>query len=781
MTQQWGATREDWEHLAYREGLIADLLPVVSNPHAQISVESKMQALGKTPSRYNKQGFVAGIPGWTNEVTTPPQVAHWMTNPDYGICIQTRSIRAVDVDVDDPALAQAIRARIDEFFGSLCTPTIRKRANSPKFLAAFRLPGQFAKRILKTAAGNIEFLANGQQFVAIGTHPSGARYEWEEFSQPVFWEFTVDQFEGLWLTLENDFGVDDSVTLRASLGARVARVATDANDAMVDWLHEHWEVRDVNHDGRIDIKCPFEDEHTTDSGASSTSYYPAGVGGYGRGHFKCLHAHCAHRTDDEFISVIGNPLIYDFPDYTEVDKRAELLAKGAALIDDLFETTPAAAQPAPQYVAPINDEARTLQLLVRDQQQFYKATLDNVVMAISASHRFSGFEVRYDTFQAVTMISAAGANQWRQLKDSDYTATRQLFERKEFRPIGKELMRDCIELVAERRPFDTAQEWLRTVPAWDGVCRVETFMPRVFGTEDTPYTRAVGRYIWTALAGRIISPGTKADMAPIIYGRQGLRKSTAVKLMSPSVEFFREITLTERDENLARRLRGCLIAEIGELRGLHTRDLDEIKAYLSQTHDNWVPKFKEHATVYPRRWLAFGTTNQRAILADETGNRRFLPVTAHGVAGKGRNGVSACDCEYLVQVRLQLWAEGAAMFLQSGVADEEAERLAGKEHEHFRLVDAWEEEIAAWLETDSLEFFDADSASAPVGNTPADRAYLRSHEVLTRALGIRTKDIDRRAQSRLSAVMAHLGYVHARAKIRDGSRPWVWTKSAHQI
>ena len=38
-------------------------------------------------------------------------------------------------------------------------------------------------------------------------------------------------------------------------------------------------LRVFDRDGRVHIRCPWEDQHTSDSGPSATSYFPAGVGG----------------------------------------------------------------------------------------------------------------------------------------------------------------------------------------------------------------------------------------------------------------------------------------------------------------------------------------------------------------------------------------------------------------------------------------------------------------------------------------------------------------------
>jgi hypothetical protein len=174
--QPWGASPADWTHLAERLGLLADLLPVVSNPDATISPSSKLRDLGKTPSRYDVHGQVVGIPKWTQHQATERDVQRWSASPDLGVCVQTRRVRAIDVDIGDQVKAREVL----ELLGLAVALPMRRRANSGKCLLVFDMPGEFAKRIIRTADGIIEFLATGQQFIAVGTHPSGARYEWSD-------------------------------------------------------------------------------------------------------------------------------------------------------------------------------------------------------------------------------------------------------------------------------------------------------------------------------------------------------------------------------------------------------------------------------------------------------------------------------------------------------------------------------------------------------------------------------------------------------------------------
>lgn len=186
MTTQFGATPEEWSTWAHAYGLVADLLPVVSNPGATIASGSTLSSLGKVPSRYSSRREVVGIRDWPRKVSTVTDVDRWKQEPDYGICLQTRTLHAIDVDVESVQHARDIYDYVERKFG--CTP-VRYRSNSPRFLVLVRLsngPKQ-AKRVIKTPYGNIEFLAHGQQCVVAGTHSSGTRYQWSAAGLPATW------------------------------------------------------------------------------------------------------------------------------------------------------------------------------------------------------------------------------------------------------------------------------------------------------------------------------------------------------------------------------------------------------------------------------------------------------------------------------------------------------------------------------------------------------------------------------------------------------------------
>ena len=302
-----GATHAEWDFFDLILGLTPDLLPVVSDPSVPISPNSRMKGVGKTPSVINKLGQAAGFLDWTSHVATDTDVAKWSKVPELGICLQTRNIRALDIDIDT-AQAQTLLAIISTH---LPDPPIRSRKNSNKLLVLFELHGDYQKRSFKTSDGLVEFLATGQQCIMAGTHTSGARYELNQFSSiPIL---TPAQFDALWAELTT-YATETPTTLSTS--KKEVLHAAIQSDPIAQFLTAHNWVHSTERDGRLHILCPNASLHTGESSESATTYFPANTGGYARGHFDCKHAHCAHLTDTDFLGLLGYEDL-EFDDFSQ--------------------------------------------------------------------------------------------------------------------------------------------------------------------------------------------------------------------------------------------------------------------------------------------------------------------------------------------------------------------------------------------------------------------------------------------------------------------------------
>ena len=441
------------------------------------------------------------------------------------------------------------------------------------------------------------------------------------------------------------------------------------------------------------------------------------------------------------------------PDYIR-----DTLIKAAALPKvwkpSRTSTAPVAGpSPAPSLIPKPPDtlEARdvipALPAMVANSKDKFEATLDYVERMLESDGLLS-----FDEFRNAVMLQRGVVREV--MKDEDYIAMRLLFEReKNFASIGKELMRDACLLVASRRRYDSGIEWLDQ-QTWDGVPRVKTFVHTHFGAEDNEYTRAVGRYMWSGLAGRMLQPGCQLDMVIALLSKQGTGKSTGLAALVPDPDYFTDgLDLHKDDDNFKRMLRGKVVVEIAEMAGLSKGDIDVVKRVITRKSEKWIEKYQVSETVFHRRCMLFASTNKREFLpADDTGQRRWLPVE-----------ITQINRDLIAADRSQLWAEGAVMWRQSGIAYAEAERLAAGLHKHYELTDVWQQRISEWLVT-----------VPPTGGPMPCMRPLTLSEILHGALAMPFPQMDTAKEKRAARVLRALGYESKTVRLEGASvKRWV--------
>ncbi|MEG0379620.1 MAG: VapE family protein, partial [Eubacterium sp.] len=182
-------------------------------------------------------------------------------------------------------------------------------------------------------------------------------------------------------------------------------------------------------------------------------------------------------------------------------------------------------------------------------------------------------------------------------------------------------------------------------------------------------------------------PGCKFDTMLVLCGTQGIGKSTLVKKLSKGW-FSDSLRLNDtKDKTAAEKLQGCWIIEIGELAGMGKTDSDVLKSFLSSDNDRYRASFGRRVTPHPRQCIFFGTSNALdGYLRDETGGRRFWPVTVRGEMGVVTWSLTEEEID-------QIWSE-ALMYYEAG------EKLYLEED----LVSAGREEQRKALESDPREY-----------------------------------------------------------------------------
>jgi len=249
--------------------------------------------------------------------------------------------------------------------------------------------------------------------------------------------------------------------------------------------------------------------------------------------------------------------------------------------------------------------------------------------------------------------------------------------------VSVEVAGQAVQTAARDRPFHPVRAYLRGL-SWDGVERVDRWLTAYVGAAETDYSRAVGsRWLISAVA-RIFRPGAKADCCLILEGPQGIRKSTALRILAG--EHFTDELADLGSKDAAMQTRGVWIIELSELDSLSHSDVARIKAFMSRTTDRFRPPYGMRLVESPRQCVFAGTVNHSTYLRDETGGRRFWPVACGRI-----------DVDALVRDRDQLWAEAKVGFEAGSVwwlDTAELIQLASDQQVDRYEGDPWEEVIA---------------------------------------------------------------------------------------
>lgn len=319
----------------------------------------------------------------------------------------------------------------------------------------------------------------------------------------------------------------------------------------------------------------------------------------------------------------------------------------------------------------------------------------------------------------------------------------------------------AVEAVARDRLFHPVREYLDAL-TWDGVLRLDTWLSAYLGAPDTPYIRAVGpRWLISAVA-RIYIPGAKADCALILEGPQGIRKSSALRVLGQPWFTDRLSDLGSKDA--AMETRGVWIIEIAELDTMSRAEVGTIKAFMSRITDRFRPAYGKRVVDLPRQCVFAGSVNpEGGYLKDATGGRRFWPVAC-----------GAIDIAGLERDRDQLWAEardrfraGAPWWLES----RDLEALAVEQQADRYQGDAWDEPIRTYLDYATEWRQNGYGEARPYRERrgePLDDVSVA--EIMEKALGMEKGRWTQADQNRVVRVLLSMGFEQYRPRQDGGQR-----------
>ena len=301
----------------------------------------------------------------------------------------------------------------------------------------------------------------------------------------------------------------------------------------------------------------------------------------------------------------------------------------------------------------------------------------------------------------------------------------------------------AIQSAADQRQFHPVQQYLRSVD-WDGVERLRGMAREYLGSESTLHAEMLRRWMIGA-AARALEPGRKLDTALMLYGKQGLYKSTFFAILGGPYHADSPIDIANKDS--FQQIHAAWIYEFSELENVVTgRAESRLKAFLTSTHDMYRAPYAKSVVRKARGVALCGTTNRQQILTDDTGSRRFWIIPVHREIPRA----------LLSECRDQLWAEATAAaeageewWLDRNLDDQRETANADFEDE-----DPWRDTIESWLAMRIMK-------------------EVSVVELLTDALKLDHSRQDRWAQMRAARVLNALGWKRSRATTGNRKRVYV--------
>ena len=386
-----------------------------------------------------------------------------------------------------------------------------------------------------------------------------------------------------------------------------------------------------------------------------------------------------------------------------------------------------------------------------------------------------GIQVRYDVRGIRQQIRFPDDDDWADLVDGTASQVRELMASVPFPTrnrlgtiegvggvldIKATLFNELMANACAYHQVDPLVEYIRSRPKWDGIPRLSAWLSYCFDVAEESEDLAdwASEFVIIGAIARAMNPGVKLDEMPILIGKGGIGKSTALRYTLPPhlrYMFTDGLNLASNPKERVEALQGRAIVEAAEMQGARRADLESLKAFLSRTDDGSTRlAYRHNPEPMPRRCILVGTADRPDPLPDDPNLRRFVPITLKG-------GNVSTVMAYWEQCRDQLWAEGLFLYERGhGVRlPDELKYQQSVATESARSRDSvLEDAIESWL------------VSAPLHFT-----------IETVALGIGLSEIGKAAKisrndsTRIASELRRNGYAPATVRL-EGRPVRRWTK-----
>lgn len=299
-----------------------------------------------------------------------------------------------------------------------------------------------------------------------------------------------------------------------------------------------------------------------------------------------------------------------------------------------------------------------------------KMTIHNCYEAINCDANFHGKIMLNELTQSAWLI---GEYPWKrpskilEWTDSDDKQMYQYIE-ENYGLTNKENIDIALTNIANSNSFnpviDKLEECYEKYQASKKEGYIRKLLTGFLGADDTDYTYEVMKLVLLGAICRAYHPGCKFDYVMILYGSQGIGKSTFIRFLAMNDEWVNDNFNSVDPKIGAENLRGVWIAEMAELLAAkRAKEVEQVKSFITSTKDTFRAAFGKRSEPHYRRSIFIGTTNDPQFLTDSTGNRRFLPIEVD----KSKVTINLFGDKEKVNELFELaWGEAMELFKNAG-------------------------------------------------------------------------------------------------------------------
>lgn len=198
--------------------------------------------------------------------------------------------------------------------------------------------------------------------------------------------------------------------------------------------------------------------------------------------------------------------------------------------------------------------------------------------------------------------------------------------------ISKDNLQGALNRIAKSNSYNPIKKYLENCLAnFDGnMCYIDKLCDTIVTPLNYPeYNKKLFITKWLLNAAHIpFNDGSYGCEGVLVFqGEQGLGKTRWIKSIIPNGNWVKTgLEIDPADKDKVYQATKYWITELGELDATLKRDQSKLKAFFTESIDEYRRPYERFTEKYPRLTCFYATVNKEEFLKDETGNRRYWTI-----------------------------------------------------------------------------------------------------------------------------------------------------------